>query len=277
MFNTAVEATQDVTSQVQLRKLKHASLAAKPATPPNIPNRFRVYGWRWHHLGIVRDLSRLQTQIENKRRLLCPVQSSPQARSTRLQLVDSLHYILHDNWNLLNYVESTIFLPWLARQERDVRTSRKRLSIIQNERHRLLKDSQHLSSVVTAWVDVESSQCEQGLHRIMHLLSRLNRNAHALFEASESVVIPRVRFLFSEKEQLRLNRRILNAISPVQARISLVIFRDAVDQQHPVVANRQDKEDFEHSVPAPIRTLGVPYWRRKFVDRKMRFLTQPLE
>ncbi|KAI0562664.1 hypothetical protein FGB62_55g130 [Gracilaria domingensis] len=156
------------------------------------------------------------------------------------------------------------------------------VNIISNERRRLQRHAQQLNDRVTRWSDTNEyngsrqhqKACESELENIVHSLRRLRRNATLLFDASEQILVPTVKLSFSEQEQLRFNSTVLKNISGKQARISLVVFTDAVDLKQPVVADSEDAQNFERDVPGAIRRLGVPFWRKRFVGDRIRFLTE---
>lgn len=270
MLDSIFSATQDVASRAQLHKLLR--LASNEDIPPKA-SRFRVHGWRWHHLGVVRDLTRLHETAVARSSHLCDV-SNPQSRVSRQQLLEFLKYIVHDNWQLHNHVEKTLFLPWIRTRDDDVLHAR-RTAIVAHERERLSSNSALLKRHVHKWVHCSPTQCDKELHVILSRIDRLKYNAASLFKASEAVFIPRVMALFSDEEQLRFNSTVLKNISGRQARTSLVIFHDAIQQSDPIIADGDDRTDFENAVPAAVRKLALPYWRGKFVHRKARFLTDP--
>lgn len=273
MLDGAISATQDLAIRAQLHKLRQLSHSSGSESSNDVSStRFRVHGWRWHHLGIVRDLARLHKQGTNRKLQMCDVRN-PRAQQSRRQFLDALRYIIDDNWALHNFVEGNVMLPWIDRRERNGVTEQ-RHAIIETERQRLETDSKALANRVDQWVVGRPRTCEREADAILMNVERLRRNAALLFEASEAVLVPQVMRLFSEKEQLKFNSTVLKKITGRQARISLVIFRDAVDQTEPVVAKKADAEDFENSVPGPIRRLAVPYWRSKFVDERIRFITE---
>lgn len=306
--------------------------------------RFRVYGWRWHHLGIVRDLRRLHAQAEARSRLLCSTADAAAAQAQRAALRAALAYILDDNWRLHNTVEQRLFVPWLLRRAAvsggggggDGRALRRDVAAIAAERTRLVGEATALAVVVDRWVRDDPNPypasnpflgarfsfrrpagesraardnnhptnnnnnnknnnntnnniiiktpggtpvpptyraCKRELNDIQNRISHLAASAQVLFNASEAALIPRVRALFSEVDQLRFNHAVIRSISPEDARKSLVMFRDAVDRSAPVLASRADWADFHASVPIPIRKIALPYWRHKFVSHKTTFLT----
>lgn len=147
------------------------------------------------------------------------------------------------------------------------------VAAVSAERSRLADESLRLEKRVESWVDVSDDSCERELLSIVANIISLRRKASQLFQASEAFFIPRVRRNFSEKEQLKFNSKVLRNITGKQARISLVVFRDAVDSNEPRVASEQDFKDFESEIPSAIRRFALPHWRRKFVDHKIRFLT----
>lgn len=285
MFDSIVSSSKELASQVvhlhRLHRLQKASKQSKkqtaasakrpPTQPPPKSQRFMVHGWRWHHLAILRDLTRLQTTATAKSKKLC----APAAHNDhRKHFQTTWRYILHDNWRLHNSVERTLFLPWVlahARPNDIALTSAARA--ISTERDRLVRRTDCLSARVDDWVTVRTTaDCRAGLTDVLAGMSAVQHAAERLFVASEAVLIPAVLATFDERQQARFNQRVLGRISGTQARTSLVFFADALDRSRFVVATPQDCIDFRHAVPAPVRRLALPFWRSKLVADKIRFL-----
>lgn len=189
----------------------------------------------------------------------------------------AVQYIVRDNWALHNDVEHSLFLPWISDRE-PLEVRRDYVDVVHRERQRLELHAQALEMRVSNWSTFNYDHvhhCESELQNIITAIQRLRRNASTLFKASEQLFVPRVKHLFSESEQLQFNSQVLKHISGKQARMSLVMFRDGVDMSEPIVALRDDLNNFERDVPAPIRRVGVPFWRSRFVGEKTRFLTEP--
>lgn len=218
----------------------------------------------------MRDLSRLERGLSARSGSLCL--AGPGAMRTRKQVLDALRYILDDNWALHNFVEQSLFIPW-ARGKKPVEPVLGRhVRLVAEERERLQMEANVLTNAVEKWVDVGRARCRGELGGIKERVRRLRENAATLFAASEAVFVPRVVNMFDEKEQVQFNNSVLKNITGRQARISLVIFGDAVQQDDPVVATRTDRDDFENDIPAPIRKLAMPYWKNKFVGQRTRFI-----
>ncbi|CAN8064578.1 unnamed protein product [Agarophyton chilense] len=280
MLREAILARQDAVLQGQLQKLGRTNAVAV-SNEGQASSHFRVHGWRWHHLGIIRDLMRLERKAVKKRGALCQVRRTDESRALRRQMHDALQYIIHDNWALHNVVEHKLFLPWIMSRDGD-ETNGEAVNVIGSERRRLQRHAQMLDERMAKWsecnthnvVRMSQEQCESELQVMISNVQRLRRNASLLFEVSEQVLVPRVKLCFSEADQLRFNSTVLKHISGRQARVSLVIFRDALDlKKQPVVARSDDVHNFERDVPAPIRRVGVPFWRKRFVGDRTRFLT----
>lgn len=283
--------------RLQLNLIRLRQPSSKPTVPsaktkqsPARSTRFRVHGWRWHHLGIIRDLTRLHMRGTHRASALCDASGRPEiAAAQRAAFQKALLYILRDNWGLHNSVEERFFLPWVQKAaaaavtaaakdvaatpgQGDVTAS---VRVISGERARLARESDHLARMVDKWAKTDSlPTCRRDLRQILGIITKLRKDATRLFDVSEAVLIPRVLQSFTEKEQLQFNHSVLNCISGKEARVSLVIFRDAVDRSHAVVASPTDWTDFQASVPAPIRNLALPYWRNKFVRDKAKFLAE---
>lgn len=251
-------------------------------------DEFVVYGWRWHHLGIVRDLRRLSTSIEKRQAQLCPASSShgpttftltSSARSQWIALKDMFDHILHDNWGLHDHVEEELFFPWIEKRLSSTYPHLhlpflKDVALIGTQRALLAQDAKALARLVSATVidqfgknTKSSSACDRSLHSIRSKVDRLSEEAENLFTISEDAMIPRVTDTFSRAEQLRFNDKVISNISGKQARISLVIFEHAIHDSPP------DALHFRKGVPGPIRKLALPYWFKKFVAHKIRFVT----
>lgn len=254
----------DIARRVQLQRLQHSS-----RTTEHLPH-FRVRAWRWHHLGVVRDLSRLERGLSNRSGAMCI--ESPAAVDTRRQALDALRYILDDNWKLHNFVERALFVPWMSNRKPIDPSLRQHIRLVAAERERLQKEAGGLANQVAKWVNAEPVGCKRELSGITEQVRKLRENATRLFAASEAVFVPRVVDTYSAKEQGKFNDKVLKSITGRQARISLVIFGDAVQQDEPVVATKSDSKDFENDIPAPIRKLAMPYWRNKFVGQRAKFI-----
>lgn len=315
MFESVVETAKKFVHQWQLhqfskRAVKPSSKVDDKSLAPK-SSRFRVHGWRWHHLGIVRDLKRLQAQGELRCHALCDSGDTSRSRALREDMRAALQYILNNNWRLHNTVEQRLFVPWVKqgasglRARNENRALRRDIAVIETERMRLTGDAHALAIAVDRWVgDIDeegtpetitlpttstispprpgrssrqtnSNACRRDLNTILRRIDRLTRSAQLLFDSSEAVLIPHVKAAFSEADQLRFNHQVIRNISAEDARISLVIFRDAIDRTPPVIASRADWSDFHTSVPIAIRKFALPYWRSKFVESRTTFLSGP--
>lgn len=194
-------------------------------------------------------------------------------KGTREQVLDALNYILEDNWKLHNFVERSLFVPWLSRKMPLGPTLQRHIKLVAEERELLQQDAKRLTTAVQRWVQANPTRCKRELRGITDQVRKLRENAVTLFGASEAVFVPRVVSLFESKEQGKFNDSVLKRISGRQARISLVIFEDAVQRRDPIVATQTDRDDFENDIPAPIRRLAMPYWRNKFIGQRTRFIT----
>lgn len=253
---------------LDLKHKIHLHQLAVNAHPP--PSNFRVRAWRWHHLGVERDLSRVEATLRARKTALCV------PGGARVSLLDVLTYVIDDNWKLHNHVEKTLFIPWIMRHAGNDPILKRNTLILEKERQRLMKDTHLIMKQVEQWVNqTESqSQCTNNVLLIANNLRKLRQDSTLLFRASENLFIPKVVQTFSQKQQNKFNDNVLKSITGRQARVSLVVFRDAVRQEPPVVATTRDEQDFYTDIPAPIRKWGVPFWRGKFVRHKTRFLTE---
>lgn len=249
------------------RRAQLKQWASKVSAPPE---RFRVRAWRWHHLGVVRDLKRVEDTLERKGRGMC------EDRVRRNQVFDVLEYIVKDNWELHNMVERGLFLPWLTtgvkggQGEGRVKVG---VQMVGEEREKLMGEAAGLLTEVQKWVGMAAgARCKREVVGIRGKVGRLRERAGVLFRASEAMFVPEVVATFSEAEQRQFNEQVLKRITGRQARVSLVVFRDAVRQTAPVVASRKDESDFRRDIPAAIRKWALPYWRRRFVAHKIRFI-----
>lgn len=250
---------------------------------------FAVHGWRWHHLGIVRDLRRLSTGIQKRQMQLCPTSFQlenelPLASSARQQwiaLQDMLNYILVDNWGLHNFVECKMFFPWLEnrhnlKDEFHRKVFLKDKALIERQRALLARQANTLAKLVSSAAgsgfkhDLRNSDaCTRTLREVRAKVDQLSNDAERLFIASEAVMVPRVISLFTRGEQLQFNNTVISSISGKQARISLVIFKHATEE------SPEDASQFQNGVPAPIRRLALPFWFKRFVAHKIRFIAEP--
>lgn len=244
---------------------------------------FVVYGWRWHHLGVVRDLRRLSTSIKKRQAQLCPATFTltPAARLQWSALKDMLDHILQDNWGLHDHVEQSLFFPWIEKRlssdyPQIHQLFLKDAALIASQRALLAQDAKALAQLVSVIVTEKfektaqsGTACARIVHSVRSKVDRLSEDADNLFAISEATMIPRVVDIFSRAEQLRFNDKVISNISGKQARISLVIFKHAIHD------SPQDAINFQRGVPAAIRKLALPYWFKKFVAHKIRFVTDP--
>lgn len=281
--STMIQTAKDLYHFLRLQALQHQaksksvkSTSNLNETHSNLSSRFRVHGWRWHHLGIERDFLRLSTRAKQKQHNLCNPSFPTTSSRNREHFVHFLQYIINDNWSLHDYVQQSVFFPWLQHRDQSA-TVRNHLSVIDTERQRLATEANALVKRTEKWARSTDNgySCRKERDSILTTMDRLRTSATLLFKTSEAVVIPRVLMFYTDKEQLRFNSTVLKHISGEQARISLVIFRDAVERSNkPVVAEKEDLEDFLHAVPKPIRVLGLPYWRKKFTNDKLSFVRE---
>eukprot|EP00177_Eucheuma_denticulatum_P004022 GFKZ01007267.1.p1 GENE.GFKZ01007267.1~~GFKZ01007267.1.p1 ORF type:complete len:270 (+),score=46.11 GFKZ01007267.1:253-1062(+) len=250
------------------RRAQLKQWASKLRVPPE---RFRVRAWRWHHLGVVRDLKRVEDTLERRGRGMC------EEGVGRNQVLDVLEYIVRDNWGLHNVVEKSLFLPWLREGVKGGPGEGRvemRVRMVGEEREKLMGEAAGLLTEVERWVGMAAgTKCKRDVVGIQGKIGRLRERAGVLFRASEAMFVPEVVATFSESEQRRFNEQVLKRITGRQARVSLVVFRDAVKQTAPVVASKKDEREFERDIPAAIRKWALPFWRRRFVAHKIRFIT----
>lgn len=224
---------------------------------------FRIQAWRWHHLAVSRDLRRLERAGNQRAPLLCS------SRTERVGFLAALEYILRDNWDVHDIVEAGLFIPFVL--QKASRSVVRDAGVVAMERARLVKERAVVRERVERWVDVEPARCIGELAGIADDVRRLKRSADVLFAAAERAFVPCVRTLFSEQEQKRFNDSVLKTLSGRQLRVSLVVFQDAIGKGWESAATEEDRVAFGRDVPGHVRML-VPFWKRKFVQKQVKFL-----
>lgn len=237
-------------------------------------NTFHIHAWRWHHLGIVRDLGRLQKQANKQSYKLCPTANSNPSIKKRIELYTALMYILKDNWKIHDKVEQTLLFPWLLKKSDESKTTLKSQSIISTESKKLNSFSDQLSLFVDRWArntQLDNQACMLQLYYIERQLDHLRSGASNLFQLSENMVMPQVLMYASDSDQKSFNDSVLARLSGREVRVAAVGFKDAVEH----CGNGQDKLNFGNNVPSIVRKVAIPYWRKKLVRRRDSFLRNP--
>lgn len=269
---------QDVFARIRLTALRlvnKPTSSSKSDASSEAP--FLVTGWRWHHLGISRDLQRARTQLLRRGPSLC--KASPLERQTVLSALD---HIFESNWDIHDATETRLLLPW-ATTRGDRRISSV-AALISREAARLRKRRSALRTHTVRWASEDYGngvknqanigRCIRETEVLAREFEALRRAANTLFTAAEETFIPLIRTKFSVREQKKFNDRVLASLSSRETRVVLVVFFDALFGTKPSVAKPQDVRDFETSVPAPLRGIAVPLWRRRLIGERANFLLE---
>lgn len=218
---------------------------------------FHVHGWRWHHLGVVQDLRQIAFAAQAP--ALCAAGGGP----LRKELAGAFEHVLDDNWGVHDDVEDKLFFPWV--RSRAGGTRKIALAALTARRRAGARRREDLRRDLAAFGRCKGgSTCTVHANRAASGVTALADEAAALFAAEEKLLVPLVTKLFSRQEQATFNKEVIRSLSSRQARVSLVVFRDAVQ------SSPKERSEFEREVPAPVRVL-VPYWRRKFAHIRNTF------
>lgn len=217
---------------------------------------YRVHGWRWHHLSIIRDLDHVKRLLQETN--VCS--AGTQGVIARQQIARVYTHVLDDNWQVHDDVEARLLYPWVC--ERIGRSRQVAISVLSTRRRALNARRERLRDAV---ITLGNGQCEIRRARAIADTVALRRCAQSIFESAERVVIPAVRTLFSVDEQRAFNRKVLKSLSPLQSQLMLVVFNDTIFANNHSVANEEDRRNFVNQVPLPIRAL-VPLWRKSFLS-----------
>lgn len=233
-------------------------------TPALAP--YRIHGWRWHHISLLRDLG-LVNEALTEGRMCSPGDSGLESRR---EVLRAYSHILDENWEIHDRVESTLLYPWINKHS-DVGIGRRLLlNILDRKRKILLSKREKLRDSLVK-LSLGERKCTPMVHNISSDALGLRSEAAETFLLAERLVIPTVRKLFSEDEQRSFNRTVLRNLSPMQAQISLVVFRDSLYDIPHGGATDKDRRDFEAQVPSPIRAL-IPLWRKSLLSFRSQIL-----
>ena len=216
---------------------------------------YRIHGWRWHHLSILRDLDHVNQLLHSPS--VCA--AGAQGARARQQVSRVYAHVLDDNWEVHDEVERRLLYPWVSARAGGARQVA--LTVLGGRRRALGARRERLRDAV---VQLGNGQCEVRRARAAADAAALRRAARAVFGAAERVVVPAVRALFSADEQRAFNRRVIRTLSPLQSQLMLVVFNDTMYAHRNAVATDDDRRNFESQVPRPIRAL-VPLWRKTFL------------
>ena len=267
--NPAISSIHEFFSQAQLELLRRRQ--SSNSSSRNASKEFRVLGWKWHHLGLIRHLSALQTEAKRQKHAMCMPSMDGSSLKKREQFLESTRFIVIDSWQLHNFVESKLFFPWISSRDKSDSMGRT-FAIIKSERDRLSNESEVLTKSIENWVHCSPAKCESQLERILGTLRGLHQKANRLFDTSEDVVVPHVLRLFSEKEQKEFNSFVLKNLSGSEKRESLVVFNDGVSNNEQGLISEEDRRKFKNELPSAVRRILLPFWVKNMYGQKLRFL-----
>lgn len=252
---------------------------------------FHVHPWRWHHRSLVSDLRRLE------RWLTCPQEVRQRCRARDRKeviltftkngasrdeaILQSYRFVMEENWRIHNFVEETIFFPWLFGKFPEASGTLRAF----DERRNSLKDRQRKvleqleDSLVNKKVPDEGETdewrlgrrlfrepnflCLRKSHRAGAMLRSLSADLDRLFHDEEMYVVPLVATRVSAHEQSELNDRVLNSLDGGDARTSLVIFHEWVKHSN----DETEWKLFRRLIPPPLRLL-IPHFRARFYSTR---------
>ena len=214
---------------------------------------YRIHGWRWHHMSVLRDLTLVRGALSGTR-VCAPGGAGARARR---DVSRAYAHVLDDNFEVHDAVETRLLFPWV--RERCGPARRLALGLLAGRRRALVERRERLRDDIARLAGATPRCCEMRAARAAADVELVRRAAATYFEVAERVVVPAVRTGYSVAEQSAFNRRVLKMLSPLQAQIVLVVFSDTLYDRNGG-ASEQDRKDFERQVPAPVRAL-VPLWR----------------
>lgn len=229
---------------------------------------YRVHGWRWHHLSLVRDLGVVGAALSGRR--VCTEGAAGAAE--RRAVARAFAHVLEDNWAVHDAVEGELLYPWVATRSGVAR--RTAIRALDARRGALKARRERVLGSLRAFQQLErgGDVCAVRARGAAADVHSLRAAAAATFAAAERVVVPAVRALYSEDEQRTFNRNVIRGLSARQAQVALVIFRDGIYDSRR--ASAADRADFERQVPRAIRAL-VPVWRRALCGIRASFFMPP--
>lgn len=215
---------------------------------------YRVHGWIWHHLSVLRDLKLVSGALNGGG--ICTAGNA--GERARRDVARAYQHVLDDNFEVHDLVETRLLFPWV--RERAGRARIIALDLLGTRRRALVARRERLRDDI---LRLNSNCCDVRAARAAADVELLRRSAAGYFDLAERIVIPAVRARYTEPEQEAFNRRVIRMLSPLQAQIALVVFRDTLYDERGG-ASEEDRRNFERQVPGAIRAL-VPLWRKSLL------------
>ena len=204
------------------------------SSSPSPLDSFKVHGYRWHSLSLLRDLRRLEALAS-------------QEGVSQKSLEKAADYVAKFNQGTLVDIEETMFFPWI--DERCSPTAEEKASLLSLRASKRSISSKSLSLPAL-------SKSPSPSPALRSLCADLAEETRKVLVAQDTLVVPIVVRDVSEKEQTKFNNLVLRKLGLLNSRVHLVGMRDAVWES----GSSLERRLFEADIPRVARSM-IPRWR----------------
>jgi len=218
----------------------------------NLPRgRFRIQGWRWHTMSLIRESG------------LLSLAAATEGSSNHDALSKAADYVINFNMKGLHRVENEVFFPWMRTKFGAVGSPEVReafLSIFDQVK----SDQEKLSELGVSMMisvnfmrsTVDEAQRKAAITQIAQLADSIMRLCQSILTRADSLFVPAIAFLVPESDQVFFNNLVLVKLGVLNSRLHLVGMHEAV-----LELSEEEQKLFQEEIPSLPRYM-IPRWKR---------------
>lgn len=252
---------------------KDESVATEYIKTNRLGGRFRVHGWRWHTMSVIRELRLLQTLVSSS--------------GKTEEVTQGFDHVVGFNMKGLNRVESKLFFPWLkekldlipdegAKQafQRVLKTATKQQEVLKEKAQDMVSSSREESSIQAKFMlcahkrntQTNALATQATTEDLSLLVTTMVSTLEEIARIQTTYLIPAIATLVPEPEQVSFNSKVLRNMGILDSRTYLVGMYEAIQ------GDTEEIELFEEEIPFIPRYM-IPRWKRLLYDPKTSVLS----
>eukprot|EP00977_Amphora_coffeiformis_P019920 scaffold7626_cov159-Amphora_coffeaeformis.AAC.4 len=278
---------------------------------PDCRINFKIQGWRWHTMSLIREASRLASALSSWSSSSSS-SSEQQATTAKVDFQTVADYVVQFNMRGLHRIQDDLFFPWV-RQEIQTRCLDPAVAAafsavmtqLERQQTELERLGKQLVSGLYVFVRVRTPlrACAHVRLKLHYCLNHSNRNtgiyqtqlsrntidqasrttatlaatAQGMLKTEDALLVPIVAHFVPVREQVSFNNKVIRSLGVWDSRLHLVGMHEAVVhyKNNDGDAHAADVEyaSFENEIPYLPRMM-IPRWKRNLYDPKVAILVK---
>lgn len=219
--------------------------------------KFRVQGWRWHTMSVIREAERLQKLAQ---------QTDDVDRMKK-----AADYVVNFNLKALHRVEA-MFFPKMRLWMSDSKTANaETIEAFDKVVANLEEDQKKMAALGRSITHSLSGSSDRNTARTVASQSEeLVDLAKSMLEREINLVMPAVGTFVEEKDQQKFNNQVIKFLGVLESRVHLVHMHEVVEEAN----SKHEQKLWEESIPSLPRSM-IPRWKRTLYEPKAAALVMP--